>query len=290
MKNVFKKLAFTALVAGMSLNFTGCAAINNIGLGNENSVPKYSDILQNSSQEKSYKKIMSDILTKNDISEQEMFQALMSNYYENTLETNNKNKQLENERILNLYTKKYEISNPLIKQKELEEIIKACVKDGFENQIAYNKFDEHVLDKVYGLSTFKLTRNLVMDYSNINVSQLEEEYVNHIKIGDSRPVFNIFETKKMLSSIKQSGSEEFFENQRLKIEMKYKRASSQEAVILKELEYTLNVFEKFYTNMRFNSIKKQNYEKEIKAIYNQNKNDVLKANNYNHNIGNQISF
>ena len=57
-----------------------------------------------------------------------------------------------------------------------------------------------------------------------------------------------------------------------------------------ELEYTLNVFEKFYTNMSFNSIKKQNYEKEIKAIYNQNKNDVLKANNYNPNIGNQISF
>ena len=50
--------------------------------------------------------------------------------------------------------------------------------------------------------------------------------------------------------------------EKAKIEMKYKRASSQEAVILKELEYTLNVFEKFYTNMKFN-FKKQNYEKEI---------------------------
>lgn len=268
------KLALIAVVATLS---TGCSQ----KMSNDkdlfgNPVIKYSEVLENTSQEKSYQKIVNEVLNKSKVSEPDLFKILMSNYYENSFDSNNRNKQLDNDKIINFYSKKYVLSNPLMNQKDLNEIIKISVNEAFINNINYNQIDEYVLDKVYGLSTFKLMSSYNIDYKNMNVSLLEEEYKSHIQTNNTRPLFNIFETSRMLKSINGSGAENYFDNQRERISLKYKRANNQDAMILKELEYTIDMYEKVFVNMKFPS--NMVYEKEIKSIYNQQNNVRVNGN------------
>lgn len=146
MKNIFIKLSLISVLTISSLSLTGCAT----SMGNSetpNGVIKYSEVLENCSTEQNYTKIINQITSKSKISERDLFKILKSNYYENSLEKNNQNKKLENEKIVKLYSKKY-LNNNKILNKTDPIIIHNVINEALKTNINYEELDEFVLNKI----------------------------------------------------------------------------------------------------------------------------------------------
>lgn len=266
MKNIFLKLSLISVLAVSSLSLTGCSQ-KNINDQNLYGTPiiKYNEVLENSSNEQSYQKIISEIFNKSKITETELFNILSSNYNINDLDRYNLNKQNENEKIIKLYSKKYVMSNSTIEQSQLNNIIEVSVRESFKSNIKFKQMDNFVLNKIYGLTTFKLLKNVNIDFKNVDINLLEYEYLNHLKIKNSNVYFNIFNTSKMLKHINQEENPvNYFNFQKNRLLLKTKKSSNDELMILKELNLTIDIYQKVFLSMKFPKV--MNYDQRINKI------------------------
>lgn len=280
MKNIFLKLSLLSVLAVSSLSLSGCAQKNDKDLNYYGTpIVKYSEVLENTSKEENYQKIVNEVFHKSKIIESDLFKILSSNYNENYFDRDNINKQKENEKIINFYSKKYVMSNDNISQSQLNDIIKVSVNEAFKSNVGFKQIDDFVLNKIYGLTTFQLLKNVNIDYKNVDINLLEYEYLNHLKIKNNNVYFNIFNTSKMLKHINQEENPiNYFNFQKNRLLSKTKNSTMEELSILKELDLTVDIYQKVFLSMKFPKV----------MSYDQRMNEIIKPIRNNKNNENYL--
>lgn len=202
-KNICSKLAGLALISGLILGMTGCDnKPSEQELLKEKSVQNYHKYLSNGqniilknleNNNLTYKEILSKLTENAQMTEQEVYELLKTNYsydkskqsvYKDTLKQEEIN-EMNNEKefTINFLNKKFNISNKSIPKEAMDTITKKSIQESLEKDLSFDEMTVDLLNKSYGIATL-YSAGQISDINNIDEQKIEEKFLVKFKSDD----------------------------------------------------------------------------------------------------------
>lgn len=202
----------TAGIAGaLAVSLTGCGDSSGVSPQQKsiqsdrvNKVQMYDKITKLVDEElikelesgRSYSDIIRDVSEDNQITEEQIFDIITPNMekyrnQDNGLTIDNEEFEKDMDFVLNLMSKKFEFSNPLIDQEVIDSLTKKIMLEGIRNKLELPEFEVDLINKMYGFSTLYQIKqfdvekiNIKEEIRNITKKFIEDKTVeNHVSIN-----------------------------------------------------------------------------------------------------------